>query len=91
MKYKGLGVEQGREGKEMNVWRNLKEGREEARDEDMKAFIFIERPNNAHAIKVIMRYNLYATWRELLLNFSVLVLVVSNISRACYIRFRPAT
>ena len=39
----------------MKVGRNLKERREEARDEDTKAFIFIERANNkAHALKFIV-------------------------------------
>lgn len=75
--------------KEMKVGRNLKERREEARDEDTNAFIFIERPKNkAQALKVIMRYNLYATLRDFVLNFSLGLLLLSNISRACYIRAR---
>jgi len=52
---------EGTGGREGRRWRgrNLKERREEARDEDTKAFILIERPNNkAHALEVIMRYNL---------------------------------
>ena len=47
--------------------------------------------NKAHELKVVMKYNLYAKLRDFVLNFSLCPLLLSNISRACYIRARQAT
>jgi len=52
MRYMGWRRTRGKGTKEIKVGRNLKERREEARDEDTNAFIFIERPyKKAHALK----------------------------------------
>ena len=73
MTYRGWRRNSGKGMKE-KVGRNLMERREGARDEDTEAFIFIERTyTKAHELKVIMRYNLYASLRDFVLNFSLSV------------------